>query len=1047
MTYGHSQGYDRDVSTDSAGLDVFVSYASPDSDVAYHIVEQVEATGLRCWVAPRDIRPGIDYAEGILDGIKRARTVLVLISAAALKSPHVSREIERAVNAGTPLLPARIEDVPLSGSLEYFVGSVHGIDALPDSTGRINVGDILSALGRHLGSEPKHPVVDSSTFDNPLPASTAAAARASTGAPPVDDSFSFVGRHIELEYSQRAIESALGGSRQIIAIGGEPGVGKTRLSTEILEQATSRGIVAGVGICDIDVPEPYQPVANAVARVLSQLPESLTTKISTDFPLVWSLISRQPVELSGSQAVERQQLFADFVGAIEAMASIKPMCLLLDDVQWATEDTVALTRHIARVLSSSPVIVLMTYRDSEVTQDHPVFGLLADLHRMQGTKQFRLTGLELPDIIALAEGAAGHELDDAVRTLARRLHTDTSGSPFFATQIIQHLVETGRIVNVDGRWTIDESDPLEDLPASVRDVVIRRVTNLDEATQVLLRNAAVIGFAFDLELLATISSQEALDVLDRLEMVVQAGLLEEVGLDRFRFRHQLTRVTLYEQISATRRAHLHRRIGEAIEQSGIEGSVEELAFHWSEAKALSDAGRVARYCRLAADKAMARHAPEDARRLYLQALQALDLVPDPDPLERCDLLLALGRVLRGMGDGSARATLEEAVAIARREGDQVRMSRAVTSMLRAGFLFSEAGVGDVSLVAMIDEVLPLTTGAARARLMAARAAERHWIDTPDTIEAVVNEALDIVRASDDPRDTVEVLFGWCGALAGPDYTHRRIELATEALQISRELKSLDLEAVALIILLSARYELADITVLNDLPVLDKLAEQVTDRTVIWIVKLFAIMRVIICDPAAGEEAAMESYQMAEASHQPEAFSVLSLHISEVAWHTGQLEGIVDEYRAEAEARPIMGLRSGFARVLLELGRDDEAREQLQWLADRNFESLKDINWLGYMSDVGLVVAALGTDEQRQLIYDWLEPYAGRFMPSFWFVANSGSVDRVLGLLAESLGDTERAKEHLTTALRMEKEFGHTVFIERCTTDLERLQSAVPPIRP
>lgn len=1019
---------------------MFVSHASSDAGTAHRIVQDLEETGLTCWIAPRDIRPGIDYGEGILDGIKRSQNLLLLISAASIRSPHVAREVERAVNAGTNIIPARIEDVELSGSLEYFVGLVHGIDARPGPDGSVNSASILDALRRQTASEPTQTTTPTKTA-TPAPTEEPQSLTLRTGAgiPATDDSFGFVGRRDELDYFDQAIQSALNGSRQVIAIGGEPGVGKTRLSTEVIGLAQEAGMIAGVGVCDIDVPEPYQPIADAIARSLSQLPESLTSKVTLQYPWVSALINRRPVDASGSQPVDRQRLFADFAGAIETVATSGPLCFLFDDVQWATDDTIALIRHLARVLASSPVILLMTYRDSEVTQEHPLFGLLADLHRMSGTKQIVLTGLEFSDVMAMAEAAAGHQLDDSFLELSRRLYESTSGSPFFTTQIIQHLVETGRIVNVDGRWTISDLDPLDDLPASVRDVVVRRVSNLDEATQALLRTAAVIGLAFDLELLAKVTSQDVLDVLDRLESAIQAGLLEEVGLDRFRFRHQLTRVSLLEQLSATRRAHLHRKIGEILEESGIEGVAEELAFHWSQAGAASDVDRVARYCRLAADQALARQAPEDARRLYKQALQALESASNPDPAERCDLLIALGQVERGLGNGSARATLIEAADIARNIGDENRLARAVTSMLRGGFIFSAVGVGDAELVTLIDEILPSTSGVARARLLVARAAETSSETDPKLLEPIVDEALDIARSNNDVRTLVELMCSSSVALGGPDYTNRRLELGNEALQLSRQLSSIDLQAIAMLISMCARYELADVTVLSEIPALESLANQMSDRTIAWFIKMFIATRTIVSDIDSAEAAAMEAFQVAEASHQPEAFTALSVHIGEIFWHTGRLAEIVDEFKNELDARPIPGLRSGYARVLLELGRFDDAREQLDFLRESQFESVRDMNWMGYMSDVGVVVAALGTDDERRLIYEWLEPFAGRFMLSFWFVTNCGSVDRILGLLAEGLGDLERAEQHMTTALRLEESFEHTVFADRCREALKRIR--------
>ncbi len=110
--------------------DVFVSYSSRDKPTADAVVARLEAARLRCWVAPRDILPGMEWGEGIIDGINRSRVMVLVFSANANASPQIRREVERAVNKGLPIIPFRIEDIMPSRSLEYFLSSPHWLDAL-----------------------------------------------------------------------------------------------------------------------------------------------------------------------------------------------------------------------------------------------------------------------------------------------------------------------------------------------------------------------------------------------------------------------------------------------------------------------------------------------------------------------------------------------------------------------------------------------------------------------------------------------------------------------------------------------------------------------------------------------------------------------------------------------------------------------------------------------------------------------------------------------------------------------------------------------------
>ncbi len=110
--------------------DVFVSYSTRDKPTADAVVARLEAARLRCWVAPRDIVPGMEWGEGIIDGINRSRVMVLVFSSSANASPQIRREVERAVNKGLPIIPFRIEDILPSRSLEYFLSSPHWLDAL-----------------------------------------------------------------------------------------------------------------------------------------------------------------------------------------------------------------------------------------------------------------------------------------------------------------------------------------------------------------------------------------------------------------------------------------------------------------------------------------------------------------------------------------------------------------------------------------------------------------------------------------------------------------------------------------------------------------------------------------------------------------------------------------------------------------------------------------------------------------------------------------------------------------------------------------------------
>ncbi|HTU53395.1 MAG TPA: toll/interleukin-1 receptor domain-containing protein [Acetobacteraceae bacterium] len=110
--------------------DAFISYSTHDKAVADAACAALEAAGIRCWIAPRDITPGAEWGEAIIDGINHCRVMILIFSASANDSPQIRREVERAVSKGVPIIPLRIQDIAPARSLEYFIGTVHWLDAL-----------------------------------------------------------------------------------------------------------------------------------------------------------------------------------------------------------------------------------------------------------------------------------------------------------------------------------------------------------------------------------------------------------------------------------------------------------------------------------------------------------------------------------------------------------------------------------------------------------------------------------------------------------------------------------------------------------------------------------------------------------------------------------------------------------------------------------------------------------------------------------------------------------------------------------------------------
>jgi hypothetical protein len=139
-------------------FDVFISYSSKDKTVADAVCARLESAAIRCWIAPRDVVPGTSYGEGIIDAIHAAKIMVLVFSSSANSSGHIPKEVERAVSNGLTILPFRIENVPPGKSLDYFIGSVHWLDAMTPPMEK-HLDDLAATVHKLLPTEPRDQVI------------------------------------------------------------------------------------------------------------------------------------------------------------------------------------------------------------------------------------------------------------------------------------------------------------------------------------------------------------------------------------------------------------------------------------------------------------------------------------------------------------------------------------------------------------------------------------------------------------------------------------------------------------------------------------------------------------------------------------------------------------------------------------------------------------------------------------------------------------------------------------------------------------------------
>jgi class 3 adenylate cyclase len=585
--------------------------------------------------------------------------------------------------------------------------------------------------------------------------------------------FAFFGRAMELELVAAAIKEAPGDRRaRLCFVGGEPGVGKSALVAQAARAAHAQGAVVLFGSCSEDLVVPYRPWMTALGQLIEHAaPETLAALSPVDAGALARLLPGHGARLPASDVVAgdgdtgRLLLMEAVVALLAHAATDRTVMLVLDDLHWADAATIGLLRHVARSGRPASLVIVATYRHSELTRQDALSALLAELHREPRVQQFVMSGLADREIVDLIEAAAGYQLDEAGIGLAHALHRETNGNPFFVSELLRHLSESGEIApGSDGRFRLTPDLDQLVLPNSLRDVVAQRVARLGDTALRLLPLAAVIGQTFDVDLLAGLVDLTEDDLLDLLDRAVVAALLIE---DRdnpggYRFAHALIRHTLYQDLSAVRRQRAHARIAQLLEHSRSDrsargGSAAALAHHWLAATRPADTGKALRWACEAGDEALGALAPGDAIRWYTQALELLEREPTEHRESRCQVLTQLARARLYAGDANYLDTLHEAGRLARQLGD-VELLVDVATVRMAGVGSTKSSDAELLLVleAALDAV-GSEDSATRARLLAALCDEIDPREAERVLELAA-EALAVARRVGDDDALFEVLI-------------------------------------------------------------------------------------------------------------------------------------------------------------------------------------------------------------------------------------------------------------------------------------------------
>ncbi len=855
----------------------------------------------------------------------------------------------------------------------------------------------------------------------------------------------YVGREVERGLLESARGQARAGLRQVVLLSGEPGIGKTRLASYGALSANADGFAVVWGSCSEDLAVPYEPwiavcsqlVEHAEQEVLAGYAERFGGDIGRLARNLAQRVAEVPASQSSDLETERFLLFQAVAELLRVVAGAVPLLVVLDDFHWADAQSVALLKHVFRSVESAQLQLLVTYRDSDLGTDNALTAVLADLRRFDGVERIGLQGLAVEDVQAMTAAAAGHDLDADGVALAAEIAAETDGNPFFVSEILRNLSESGMVVfdEQQGRWRIDRGSGVA-LPDSVREVVERRVTVLGSGVRQTLTLAAVIGRSFDLRLLAQLVEVDEVELLDQLEAAVQASLLRESTehVGRFAFEHALVNHTLYEGLGASRRARVHQRVAEALEEvygSDSEEQLAELALHWRLATVSLDRDKAARYSLRAGQRALASLAPSEAARLFGDALELLD---SGASAERCEALIGLGEAQLQTGIAEHRETLLEACAVASELGNAELAARAALANNR-GFA-SAAGDVDLDRVAAIERTLELDDPpqpARHARLLSLLAQEltfgpehtaRRW--------ALANEAIALARDAHDPATLAEVLLYAIYALWSPETLAKRAELVKELNTVIAQAQDLHLELNAKSREANVAIELCDLVRGGDaIARMRAITEQSRQPTHEWIAGYATAGSTCMRgELEAAEGLAEAAFQIGQEAGRPDAVMYYGATLVENRIFQGkgaEVIALIEQTAANYPGIPAWDAQLGRAYCVTD--RHAEGAELLARASAKRFEHVpRDPVRTTALALYAEVAAQTGSADAAAMLFDLLEPFADQLV---WNgISGYGHVRMYLALLATTLDRHAQADAHFAFACDIYREHGMLVWKAR-----------------
>lgn len=836
---------------------------------------------------------------------------------------------------------------------------------------------------------------------------------------------SLVGRDKEIAVLSTAFRWARSGKGALWLLGGESGIGKSRLTDELRTLALVRGARVLRGQVIREGGGPFHALRDILERICIEVPPTDQTLavLHPILPRLAELLQRTVVELP---AVDSQTMQERALGAIVAVFDaasedlLHPLVLLLEDLHWVGKESLEVLARLASLVKSRAFLIVGTYRDDEAP-DLPAAIPTAEV--------LKLSRLDTASTAALCKsmlGESGHSQE-----LIEFLHRESEGNPFFIVEIMRALADEAGELNAVSQQRLPENM----LTGGVRAVLTRRIAHVPRWAQPLLDLAAVAGRQLDLAMLGQSDSAAALteQSLGTWLMHCASMSLLELRDQRWRFTHDKLRECILGRLHEDGRlARLHQEAASAIERTYPgplrDEHIVRLAYHYLEAVPLVAAQKVLEVALSAAERQMQQLSFAEAA-VLLERVQAATEGSELGAAGRCELFLALGQAhIRAGNRDSGKLACERAAELARQLGDAVLLARAAVTYGSEISPFA----ADPNLIRLLEEALAGLAGndhPLRARALARLAACLQPALDPEQPVVMAREAVAMARRLGDPQVLRQTLISACSALVafGPPVERR---------ELNRELVQLAMGAHDRVQAQRGRLRLVfDCAELGEKEEMDASmqayeegAREFRQPQYQWPALMLRAMRALTAGRFAESDQITEEVQkIGERQRDFNAIFTATMHRL-CRFHTGELPA--ELLAVEAGARPaLMRLlpqpnyvqRAITIWALTRAGQLEPVRELLGGLRGSS-DFLRIRAFPAFVAEACLCTGDVGF---AKALYEQLLPLAASFWPILVPVSLAffPPHTQALGLLAMTLGRWDQAVEHLHDALARSESMG------------------------